>query len=112
MSKSAFVLIFAGFSDVTRDSFNVSANFWMIGMHLFRECFEITHNESDFAPTYKFREIVENTIEENDVYRNAGLKYDSRFLDFLKRRYGLMATQSRKHSRKRGFEGILHHEWF
>ena len=73
---------------------------------LFQDCFEITHIKHDFVPSYKFREIVENTIEENDVYRNAGIKYDSRFLDFLERRYGLVATQSRKHSRKRGYEGV------
>ena len=56
---------------------------------LYQDCLEILFDDNDFAPTYKFREIVENTIEENDVYRNAGLKYDSRFLDFLERRYGL-----------------------
>lgn len=79
---------------------------------LFEDCLEITFNENDFVPSYEFREIVENTIEENPVYRNAGLKYDSRFLDFLERRYGLVATQSRKHSRKRGYEGVspTHHE--
>ena len=79
---------------------------------LFRGCFAITHNESDFVPSYEFREIIKNTIEESDMYRNAGIRYDSRFLDFLKRRYGLVATQPRKHSRKRGYEGILHGEWF
>ena len=56
---------------------------------LFQDCLEILFDDNDFAPSYTFREIVENTIEENDVYRNAGLKYDSRFLDFLERRYGL-----------------------
>ena len=79
---------------------------------LFRGCFEITHNENDFVPTYEFRKIITNAIEENDMYRKAGIRYDSRFLDFLKRRYGLVATQPRKHSRKRGYEGILHGEWF
>ena len=79
---------------------------------LYQDCLQILLDDNDFAPSYTFREIVENTIEENDVYRNAGLKYDSRFLDFLERRYGLVATQSRKHSRKRGFEGILHEEVF
>ena len=73
---------------------------------LFEDCLEIIFNDNDFAPTYEFREIVENTIEENDVYRNAGLKYDSRFLDFLERRYGFVTTQSRKHSRKQGCEGV------
>ena len=56
---------------------------------LYEDCLEIIFNDNDFAPTYTFKEIVENTIEENDVYRNAGLKYDSRFLDFLERRYGI-----------------------
>ena len=79
---------------------------------LIEDCLEILFDDNDFAPTYKFREIVENTIEENDVYRNAGLKYDSRFLDFLERRYGLVTTQPQKHSRKRGYEGVLHGEWF
>ena len=79
---------------------------------LYQDCLEILFDDNDFAPSYTFREIVENTIEGNDVYRNAGLKYDSRFLDFLRHHYGLVATQSRKHSRKRGFEGILHGEWF
>ena len=77
---------------------------------LFQDCFEITHNENDFMPSYEFKEIGDKTIEENPVYRNAGLKYDSRFLDFLERRYGIVATQSRKHSRKRGYEGVLHRE--
>ena len=77
---------------------------------LYEDCLEITFNENDFMPSYKFKEIVEKTIEENPVYRNAGLKYDSRFLDFLERRYGIVATQSRKHSRKRGYEGVLHRE--
>ena len=56
---------------------------------LYEDCLEILFDDNDFAPSYTFREIVENTIEENDVYRNAGIKYDSRFLDFLKRRYGI-----------------------
>lgn len=79
---------------------------------LFLGCFEITHNDKDFVPSYEFKEIIENAIEENDMYRNAGIKYDSRFLDFLERRYGLVATQPRKHSRKRGYVGIFHIEWF
>ena len=79
---------------------------------LFRECFEITHIKHDFVPTYEFREIISNAIEESDIYRKAGIRYDSRFLDFLARRYGLVATQPRKHSRKRGYEGIIHGEWF
>ena len=93
---------------------NISTNsdFDKLYDSLFLGCFAITHNESDFVPTYEFRKIITNAIEENDVYRNAGLKYDSRFLDFLERRYGLVATQSRKHSRKRGYVGILHGEWF
>ena len=93
---------------------NISTNsdFDKLYESLFRGCFEITHNENDFVPSYEFKEIIENAIEESDIYRKAGIRYDSRFLDFLERRYGLVATQSRKHSRKRGFEGILHGEWF
>ena len=79
---------------------------------LFQRCFAITHNENDFIPSNEFKEIISNTIDGNRTYRNAGIRYDSRFLDFLARRYGLVATQSRKHSRKRGYKGILHHEWF
>ena len=93
---------------------NISTNsdFDKLYDSLFRECFAITHNEDDFVPTYEFRKIIKNAIEESDMYRNAGLKYDSRFLDFLRHHYGLVATQSRKHSRKRGYVGILHGEWF
>jgi len=79
---------------------------------LFRECFEITHIKHDFVPSYEFKEIITNAIEVNRMYRNAGIRYDSQFRDFLERRYGLVETRSRKHSRKRGFEGVLHHEWF
>ena len=91
---------------------STNADFDKLYDSLFRECFEITHNESDFVPTYEFREIITNAIEESDVYRNAGIRYDSRLLDFLKRRYGIVATQPRKHSRKRGYEGVspIHHE--
>ena len=91
---------------------NISTNVDLDELYdsLYEDCLEIIFDDNDFAPSYKFREIVENTIEENDVYRNAGLKYDSRFLDFLKRRYGIVATQPQKHSRKRGYEGVLHHE--
>ena len=91
---------------------SMNADFDKLYDSLFKECFEITHNEDDFVPSYEFKEIIEKAIDESDMYRNAGLKYDSRFLDFLRYRYGLVATQPRKHSRKRGFEGILHHEWF
>ena len=91
---------------------STNADFDELYDSLFQDCLEIIFNDNDFAPSYKFKEIVENTIEENDVYRNAGLKYDSRFLDFLERRYGLVASQSRKHSRKRGYEGIHHEEVF
>ena len=63
---------------------------------LYEDCLEVIFNEDDFAPTYTFKEIAEKTIEENPMYRNAGIKYDSRFLDFLERRYGLVTTQSRK----------------
>ena len=93
---------------------NISTNsdFDKLYDSLFRGCFEITHNESDFVPSYEFKEIIENAIEESDIYRNAGIKYDSRFLDLLARRYGLVATQPRKRARSRGYEGILHGEWF
>lgn len=66
---------------------------------LFEDCLEILfdENENDFAPSKTFKEIAEKTIEENPMYRNAGLKYDS-LLDFLERRYGLVTTQPRKHS--------------
>ena len=78
---------------------------------LYEDCLEIIFNDNDFAPSYTFREIAEKTIEENDMYRKAGLKYDW-FLDFLERRYGLVTSQPRKHSRKRGYEGVspIHHE--
>ena len=100
-------------SRVTSDNTaNISTNsdFDKLYDSLLRACFEITHNENDFIPSYEFKEIIENAIEESDVYRNGGIRYDSRFLDFLKHRYGLVATQRRKHSRKRGYEGILHGE--
>ena len=79
---------------------NISANvdFDELYDSLYQDCLEILFDDNDSAPSYTFREIVENTIEGNDVYRNAGLKYDSRFLDFLERREGLVTTQSRKHS--------------
>ena len=77
---------------------STNADFDELYDSLFQDCLEILFDDNDFAPSYKFREIVENTIEENDVYRNAGLKYDSRFLDFLERRYGLVTTQPQKHS--------------
>ena len=101
-------------SVTSEDTANIGMNvdFDELYDSLFRGCFEITHNEKDFVPANKFREIITNAIEENDMYRNAGIKYDSRFLNFLARRYGLVATQSRKHSRKRGYVGILHGEWF
>ena len=101
-------------SVTSEDTANIgmNADFDELYDSLFRGCFEITHNEKDFVPANEFREIIKNAIEENDMYRNAGIKYDSRFLNFLARRYGLVATQSRKHSRKRGYVGILHGEWF
>ena len=101
-------------SVTSEDTANIgmNADFDELYDSLFRGCFEITHNENDFVPSNEFREIIKNAIEENDMYRNAGIKYDSRFLNFLARRYGLVATQSRKHSRKRGYVGILHGEWF
>ena len=91
---------------------STNADFDKLYDSLFRGCFEITHNENDFVPSNEFMEIIKNAIEESDMYRNAGIRYDSRFLDFLKHHYGLVATQSRKHSRKRGYVGILHGEWF
>ena len=101
-------------SVTSENTANISTNsdFDELYDSLFRGCFEITHNDNDFVPTYEFRKIITNAIEVNRMYRNAGIRYDSRFLDFLKHHYGLVATQPRKHSRKRGFEGILHHEWF
>ena len=101
-------------SVTSEDTANIGMNvdFDELYDSLFQGCFEITHNEKDFVPSNEFREIIKNAIEENDMYRNAGIKYDSRFLNFLARRYGLVATQSRKHSRKRGYVGILHGEWF
>ena len=101
-------------SVTSEDTANIGTNvdFDELYDSLFQGCFEITHNEKDFVPANKFREIITNAIEENDMYRNAGIKYDSRFINFLARRYGLVATQSRKHSRKRGYVGILHGEWF
>ena len=101
-------------SVTSEDTANIGMNvdFDELYDSLFQGCFEITHNENDFVPSNEFREIIKNAIEENDMYRNAGIKYDSRFLNFLARRYGLVATQSRKHSRKRGYVGILHGEWF
>lgn len=91
---------------------SMDADFDKLYDSLFLGCFAITHNENDFVSSYEFREIIKNTIDGNRMYRNAGIRYDSRFLDFLKRRYRLVATQPRKHSRKRGYEGIVHHEWF
>ena len=101
-------------SVTSEDTENIGMNVEIDELYdsLFQGCFEITHNEKDFVPANKFREIIKNAIEENDMYRNAGIKYDSRFINFLARRYGLVATQSRKHSRKRGYVGILHGEWF
>ena len=101
-------------SVTSKNTANISTNadFDELYDSLFQGCFEITHNENDFVPTYEFRKIIKNAIEVSRMYRNAGIRYDSRFLDFLRHHYGLVATQSRKHSRKRGFEGILHHEWF
>ena len=73
---------------------------------LFEECFINTYDRDDFVPSYEFKEIISKAIDENDMYRKAGIKYDSRFIKFLAHRYGLVATQSRKHDRKRGYEGI------
>ena len=101
-------------SVTSENTANISTNadFDKLYDSLFRGCFEITHNDNDFVPAYEFKEIIENAIEESDMYRKSGIRYDSRFLDFLERRYGIVATQPRKHSRKRGYVGILHGEWF
>ena len=101
-------------SVTSENTSNISTNadFDKLYDSLFRGCFEITHNDNDFVPSYEFKEIIENAIEESDMYRKSGIRYDSRFLDFLERRYGIVATQPRKHSRKRGYVGILHGEWF
>lgn len=95
-------------SVTSENTANISTNvdFDELFDSLFQECFINTYDRDDFVPTYEFREIISNAIEENDMYRNAGIKYDSRFIKFLAHRYGLVATQSRKHSRKRGYEGI------
>ena len=85
---------------------STNADFDELYDSLFQYCFINTYDKNDFVPSYEFREIIENAVEGNDRYRNAGIRYDSRFLDFLARRYGLVATQSRKHSRKRGYEGV------
>ena len=88
------------------ENISTNADFDKLYDSLFRGCFEITHIKHDFVPSSEFMEIISNAIEENDMYRNAGIRYDSRFRDFLERRYGLVVTRSRKHSRKRGYEGV------
>lgn len=77
---------------------NISTNVDLDELYdsLYEYCMEIIFDDNDFAPSYTFKEIAEKTIEENPVYRNAGIRYDL-LLDFLERRYGLVATQSRKH---------------
>lgn len=85
-------------SVTSENTANISTNvdFDELYDSLYEDCLEIIFNEDDFAPLETFKEIAEKTIEENPMYRNAGLKYDSRFLDFLERRYGIVASQSRK----------------
>ena len=112
IQKLAETLNDAGVTSEDTANIGMNVDFDELYDSLFQGCFEITHNEKDFVPSNEFREIIKNAIEENDMYRNAGIKYDSRFINFLARRYGLVATQSRKHSRKRGYVGILHGEWF
>ena len=112
IQKLAETLSDASVTSENPENIGMNVDFDKLYDSLFQGCFEITHNENDFVPSNEFREIITNAIEENDMYRNAGIKYDSRFLNFLARRYGLVATQSRKHSRKRGYVGILHGEWF
>ena len=79
---------------------------------LYQDCLEIIFDDNDFAPSYTFREIAEKTIEENDVYRNAGLKYDSRFLDFLERRYGLNHGSTLENEDTKGHPPISNEEVF
>lgn len=112
IQKLAEAMNEAGVTSENLANISTNVDFDELYDSLFRGCFEITHNENDFVPSYEFKEIIEKAIEESDVYRKSGIRYDSRFLDFLKRRYRLVATQSRKHSRKRGYVGILHGEWF
>lgn len=87
---------------------NISTNsdFYELCDSLFQDCFINTYDRDDFVSSYEFKGIIATAIEENDVYRKAGIRYDSRFIKFLAHRYGLVATQSRKHDRKRGYEGV------
>ena len=112
IQKLAETLNDANVTSENPENISTNSDFDELYDSLYQDCLEILFDDNDFEPSYTFREIVENTIEENDVYRNAGLKYDSRLLDFLERRYGLVETRSRKHSRKRGYEGVspIHHE--
>ena len=111
----AYIPVIQKLAESMQEPHVTSENLANIGMNvdfdelydsLFQECFINTYDENDFVPLYEFRGIIANAIEENDRYRKAGIRYDSRFFDFLARRYGLVATQSRKHSRKRGYEGL------
>lgn len=117
----AYMPVIQNLADAVKESRVTSENLANIGTNvdldelcdsLFRGCFVITYDRGDFVPSYEFKKIIENAIEENDRYRNAGIKYDSRFIKFLAHRYGLVATQPRKHSRKRGYEGVRPGEWF
>ena len=93
---------------------NVSTNvdFDELYDSLFQDCLEIIFDDNDFAPSYTFREIAEKTIEENDVYRNAGIRYDSRFLDFLERRYGLNHGSTLENEDTKGHPPISNEEVF
>ena len=111
----AYMPVIQKLADAVNDEIVTSENLANIGTSvdfdelcdsLFQECFINTYDRDDFVPSYEFKEIIENAVEENDRYRNAGIKYDSRFIKFLAHHYGLIATQSRKHYRKRGYEGI------
>lgn len=100
----AYMPVIQKLSETLNDESVTSENLANIGTNvdldelydsLYQDCLEIIFDENDFAPSYTFKEIAEKTIEENPMYRNAGLRYD-RFLDFLERRYGLVTTQPRK----------------
>lgn len=95
-------------SVTSENTANISTNvdFDKLCDSLFQDCFINTYGTDDFVSSYEFKEIIEKAIDENDTYRKAGIRYDSRFIDFLRHHYGLVATRSRRHDRKRGYEGI------
>ena len=79
-------------SVTSENSANIGTNVDLDELYdsLYQDCLEIIFNENDFMPSYGFKEIAEKTIEENPMYQKAGIRYDSRFLDFLERRYGIV----------------------